>query len=195
MPKRILIIDGHPDARAERYVHALSKAYFDGAHAGGHEIRHIIVSETDFPFLHTSDDFQNGEAPEAIRKCQELICWADHVVILFPLWLGSMPALLKGFLEQTLRPRFALEPPNGRGLPKPLLSGKSARVIVTMGMPAFAYRWYFRAHGVKALERNILRISGIRSVKTCLIGAVERIGPAGRGRWLEQVRALGAHAH
>jgi putative NADPH-quinone reductase len=40
--KRILIIDGHPDPNAERYVHALSKAYFDGARMGGHEIRSIL---------------------------------------------------------------------------------------------------------------------------------------------------------
>ena len=194
MPKRIVIIDGHPDARAERYVHALTKAYFDGAQSGGHEVRSVIVSDVDFPLLRTSDDFEHQEAPAAIRSAQDSIQWADHVVILFPLWLGSMPALLKGFLEQALRPRFAFEPAAGRGLPRKLLSGKSARVIVTMGMPAAVYRWYFRAHGIKNLERNILGFSGFRPVKTCLIGAIETLGPAGRGRWLERLRRLGTSA-
>src|SRR5262249_35178992 len=53
MPKRVLIIDGHPDSRTGRYVHALAKAYFDGAHLGGHEVRSIIVSEMEFPLLRT----------------------------------------------------------------------------------------------------------------------------------------------
>jgi putative NADPH-quinone reductase len=60
MTKHILVIDGHPDSDAERYVHALSKAYFDGARMGGHEIRSIIVSELEFPLLRTSTDFQSG---------------------------------------------------------------------------------------------------------------------------------------
>src|SRR5215467_7462597 len=115
MSKRILIIDGHPDLRAGRYVHALSKAYFDGAQMAGHEVRSIVVSEIDCPLLRTRDDYQGGEAPASIRRCQQLIEWAEHVVILFPLWMGSMPALLKGFLEQTLRPGFAFAETSGHG--------------------------------------------------------------------------------
>src|SRR5450756_3185948 len=76
-------------------------------------------------------------------------------VILFPLWLGSMPALLKGFLEQLLRPGFAFAAADGRRLPKKLLAGKSARIIVTMGLPALLYRRYIRAHRLKRLDRNL----------------------------------------
>lgn len=189
--KRILIIDGHPDSRAERYVHALSKAYFDGAHLGGHEVRSIIVSELEFPLLRTSEDFRDGRAPEPIRRCQELIVWANHVVILFPLWLGSMPALLKGFLEQTLRPGFAFDESAHDGFPKKLLSSRSARIIVTMGMPALFYRWYFRAHSLRSLQRNILRFCGFRPVNACVVGMVESMTSAQRGEWLAKVQQLG----
>lgn len=191
MPKQILIVDGHPDSREGRYVHALSKAYFDGARLGGHEVRSIIVSEIDFPLLRTSDDYQTGEAPTAIRRCQELIQWADHVVILFPLWLGSMPALLKGFLEQTLRPGFAFAETSMSGLPKRLLKGRSVRIIVTMGMPALFYRWYFRAHSLKSLQRNILRFCGFRPVTASVVGMVESMSQAQRGEWLAKVQELG----
>lgn len=102
MSKHILIIDGHPDAKAEHYVHALSSAYRDGARTGGHQVRGIVVSELWFPLLRTSEDFKSGIRIETVRKAQDWLEWADHVVILFPLWLGSMPALLKGFLEQVL---------------------------------------------------------------------------------------------
>lgn len=191
MLKRILLIDGHPDSRAERFVHALAKAYWDGARAGGHEIKSIIVSEVDFPLLRTSDEFESGNIPEPIRRAQEALAWADHVVILFPLWLGSMPALLKAFLEQTLRPGFAFAEGATLGTHRKLLTGKSARIIVTMGMPALFYRWYFRAHSLKSLERNTLAFCGIRPARASIIGAVETIGPRGRGNWLARVQRLG----
>ena len=194
MPKRILIIDGHPDSRTGRYVHALAKAYFDGAQVGGHEVQSIIVSETEFPLLRTGEDFQSGEPPAEIRRCQELIRWAEHVVILFPLWLGSMPALLKGFLEQALRPGFAFAEGAGHGLPRRLLSGRSARIIVTMGMPALFYRWYFRAHSLKSLQRNILRFCGFRPVNACVVGMVESMSQAQRGEWLAKIQELGVRA-
>lgn len=51
-----------------------------------------------------------------------------------------MPALLKAFFEQTFRYGFALG--KEERIPEGLLKGKSARIVVTMGMPAFIYRWY-----------------------------------------------------
>ena len=58
-------------------------------------------------------------------------------------------------------------------LPKKLLGGRSARLVVTMGMPALVYRWYFRAHSIKALERNILGFVGIAPIDETLIGSIE----------------------
>jgi putative NADPH-quinone reductase len=190
--KHILIIDGHPDAKADHYVHALSTAYRDGARSGGHQVRGIIVSELWFPLLRTSDDFKSGAPTESIRKAQEWLVWADHVVILFPLWLGSMPALLKAFFEQLLRPGFAFATARGRLFPrKKLLAGKSARIIVTMGMPSWFYRWYFRAH---SLKRNVLVSCGLKPVRASVVGAVETMSQADRGNWLPKVHRLGAFA-
>ena len=191
MPKRVLIIDGHPDALAERYLHALSTAYRDGAVSAGHEVRSIIVSELQFPILRTDKEFQSAAPPEQIRQCQELLTWAEHVVVLFPLWLGSMPALLKAFFEQLLRPGYSFSSTGDRGRSIRRLTGKSARVIVTMGMPAFLYRWYFRAHGLKALERNILGFCGIKPVRVSVIGMVGSMTPMARGHWLARVQELG----
>jgi putative NADPH-quinone reductase len=119
-----------------------------------------------------------------------VISWADHLVILFPLWLGTMPALMKAFLEQVLRPGFA----TSRIVPGKLwtkrLTGKSARIVVTMGMPAPVYRWYYGAHGVKVLERNMLNFCGIKPVRWNLIGAVGGTQTR-REKWLRKMEALG----
>jgi putative NADPH-quinone reductase len=193
--RHILIIDGHPDARTDHYVHALASAYRDGARIAGHQVRGIVVSQLRFPFLRTSEDFKSGIPTETIRKAQEWLKWADHVVIIFPLWLGSMPALLKAFFEQVLRPGFAFATAGGGLFPrKKLLAGKSVRIIVTMGMPGWFYRWYFQAHSLKSLKRNILRSCGLKPVRACVVGAVATMSQAARGRWLSKIQRLGARA-
>jgi len=75
-----------------------------------------------------------------------------------------------------------------------LLKGKSARIIVTMGMPAAVYRCYFRAHGLKSLESGVLGMSGIAAIRSTLIGSVEKAKPGHRVRWLNEIRDLGRRA-
>jgi putative NADPH-quinone reductase len=192
MTKRIAIIQGHPDPNGNRFAHALAQAYAGGAHAAGYEIRLIDVAKLDFPLLRTQEDFEKGLAPPSIREAQEVIRWAEHLVILFPLWLGTMPALLKAFLEQVFRPGFAFAPPGGgKGMPKRLLTGKSAHIVVSMGMPAFFYRWYFGAHGVKGLKRSILSFCGVGPIRETLIGMIEAGDGSGREKWLAKLRAFG----
>ena len=71
------------------------------------------------------------------------------------------------------------------------LTGRSARVVVTMGMPAFVYRWFYRAHCLKNLERNVLKFCGIAPVRSSLIGMVEGSDGRRRTRWLVRMRKLG----
>lgn len=191
MNRRIVVIQGHPDASEPHLGHALANAYAEGAGEAGHEARLIEVARLEFPLLRSKEDFEHGQPPEAIRLAQEAVLWADHLVILYPLWLGGMPALLKGFLEQLFRPQFVTGEPEFAHSTQRVLKGKSARIVVTMGMPAVAYCWFYGAHSLKSLERNILQFVGISPVHHTLIGMVEAGGEEERARWLEQVRALG----
>lgn len=188
---RITIIDGHPDPAPERFVHALADAYAKSAEEAGHQVRRIELANLEFPLLRSAADWQKS-APTAIKHAQDDIRWADHLVILYPLWLGDVPALLKGFLEQVARPGFAIAQAD-RALPAKLLKGRSARIIVTMGMPGLFYRLVVRAHSLKSLERNILGFSGIAPVSHSIVGNVE--GSNGyRKKWLRRVAKLGATA-
>jgi putative NADPH-quinone reductase len=141
--------------------------------------------------LRTQQDFETGSLPAMLIPARDAIVSARHLVIVFPLWHGTMPALLKAFLEQVMRPGIAMEYPK-QGFPRGLLVGRSARIIVTMGMPALIYRWYFRAHGVRALERSILRFAGMKPVRETLLGGVGAADQARRQHWLDQARADGA---
>lgn len=188
---RIALIQGHPDPEAEHYCHALAAAYVEAAEATGHQVRSIDVATMDFPLLRSKSEWEQGTVPPAIQNAQEIVAWAQHLVVIHPLWLGAMPALLKGFFEQVARPGYAVPRPGEGGLSDKMLAGRSARIVVTMGMPALLYRLYFRSHGVKSLERNILRFVGIRPVRTSIVGLVES-KPEHRQSWLDEMRLLGA---
>lgn len=192
MSRKILVLNGHPDPRGERLCAALANAYVRGASSAGHQVRRIDVGEARFTLIRTREEFADGAPAPDIREAQEALRWADHLVILYPLWLGGMPALLKGFLEQVFRYGVAIASPDG--LPKGLLRGKSARVVVTMGMPSPIFRWVFGAHGLKSLEKGILRISGLRPIRHTLIGNVEGAEPSARRLWLKVMERFGAAA-
>jgi putative NADPH-quinone reductase len=194
MTRRILILDGHPDPSPDRFVHALASAYREGAEEAAHEVRTIRVADVDFTLLRTQADYENGEPSDSVRSCQAVFDWASHVVILYPLWLGSMPALLKGLLEQMLRPGFAFSTLKLGRNPVKLQGGKSARIIVTAGMPGWVYRWYFRAHSLRSLQRNILHFIGFRRVRSTVFGGVASLDAASRTACMQTVRDLGRAA-
>ena len=191
MTRRSLILQGHPDTSHPHFCHALADAYAQGAEAAGHDVRRLDIATLDFPLLRSKAEWDDGPLPAGLAAAQADIGWAEHLVLLFPLWLGGMPALMKGFLEQVARPGFAMSRFTEGELPKKLLAGRSARVVVTMGMPALVYRWYFRAHSLKALERNILGFVGIAPIHETLVGTVEGLDDKQRGAWLGKLRRLG----
>ena len=194
MARRIAIIQGHPDVQGNHFGHALADAYAAGGGQAGHEIKTLVLATLDFSLLRSKEDWESATPSEAIRQAQGVIEWADHLLIVYPLWLGSMPAILKAFFEQVFRPGFAIAKSGSGKSWKKLLSGKSARIVVTMGMPGFVYRWYFRAHSVKSLKRNVLGFCGIGPIRQSIIGMVETPDGAPRKKWLAEMRKLGAAA-
>ena len=78
-----------------------------GAKEGGHAVRLLRIGDLRFPLIRNSRAYLSGETPESIRAAQKSIARADHIVLLYPMWLGTVPAKLKGFLEQVMRPGFA----------------------------------------------------------------------------------------
>lgn len=194
MGQRILLIQGHPDPGSRHLGHVLEDAYAAGAEHAGHDVRRVCVADLDFPLLRSQQDWEHGPLPASLELAQAHIAWAQHLVLFFPLWLGDMPAVLKGFLEQVARPGFALLPEGDNPMGRKGLKGRSARVVVTMGMPALLYRWYFRAHSVKSLERNILGFVGIAPIHETLIGLVDRLDAQGVARLQTKMSRLGAQA-
>lgn len=192
MAKRIVIIQGHPDQAGKHLLNALADAYAQGATSAGHDVRRVEVANLDFPLLRTQSDFEAGTLPPDLNQTRDDMRWAEHWVFLFPLWHGTMPALFKGFLEHIFRPGFAMEYQK-QGWPKKLLAGRSARIVVTMGMPALMYRWFFGAYGLRGFERSMLSFAGIKPIRESLFG-LTFANEKKRAKWLENMRKFGARA-
>lgn len=182
MPRKILVLNGHPDPAPSRLAHALASAYERGAQRAGHHVRRLDLGAQAFPLVVTGNELE-APAPEPIRQAQEAITWADHVVIVFPLWLSAPPALLKGFFEQICRYGYAFD----QQTHKPLLKGRSARLIVTMIIPTLVFHLLFSA-GVRGFARGVLFTSGFRPIRKTLLG---NLFAADHTRWLAKVEALG----
>ena len=124
----------------------------------------------------------------------EKIQAADIVGFTFPLYWFGVPAILKGFFERILQgDLLAIQKSGGKASWK-MFKGKSARVIMTMGMPGWFYRWYYGAHALKLLKRNILQFIGISPVRSSVYGMIEAVSDDTRKQWLREVEALGHNA-
>ena len=186
----ILIVQGHPDPAGNHLCHALAAAYEVAATDSGHTITTIDIAHADIPYIRSRADWEDETLPDVARIGQQAVTEADHIVIIYPLWMGDVPALLKAWIEQVFREGFAFEM-HGSGW-TPALKGKTARVIVTMGMPRFAYNWFFFAHSLRSLTRNILKFCGIRPVRWSVIGNAEDPSGKSQANALQVVARLGA---
>lgn len=184
---RIVVIVGH--ALADTFCEALGRAYQRGAESAGHEVTSFNTASMAFdPILRGGYRTLQPLEP-ALAVARTAIQAADHLVLIFPLWLGTLPAIFKGFLERVIQPDI-FEPAKTGKFATPW-KGKSARVVITMGMPGFVYRWYYGAHALKMLKRNILGFVGIAPIRSTIHGMIEGVTPERRARWLADMEALG----
>ena len=190
--KNIQIVQGHPDTNEIHLCHAIAEEYRHSAEENGHNVEVIVIAKEEIPYLRSKAEWERKDIPPLAITGQEAVQKADHIVLIYPLWMGDVPAMLKAWIEQVLRQGFAFSMVKHGW--KAALRGKSARVIVTMGMPAFAYRWYFLAHSLRSLDRNILKFCGIKPVRWSIFGNAE--DPSGKAqlKFFETARKLGTQA-
>lgn len=192
MKKKILIVLAHPQVKS--YCSALAQAYADGARASGAELRQVNLAEIAFnPLspLNSGSHDKPLELDPVLKQAQADIQWAEHLVFVYPILWGTIPALLKGFIERVFTPGFAVNFRNDSPLWDKLLKGRSARLIVTLNTPPLLYRLLFRRAGHITMKRSILEFCGIAPVKITDVGPMKNASADKREQWLQQARALG----
>ena len=186
----ILLIQGHPDK--ESYCFALSQAYKKGALAAGAEVEEIVVADLDFNPNLQHGYRQRTELEPDLLKAQELILWANHIVMVHPVWWGSVPALLKGFFDRVLLPGFAFKKHEGSKYTwDRLLKGRSAHIIATADQPGWFYRLRYRRPSYHMLKGLVFEFCGVSPVRSTFIGPLRLSEESYRERWLEKVQILG----
>ena len=188
MGKRVAVIVGHP--AADSWCGALADSYAAAARAGGHEVRMVHLAQLDFdPSLH--EGYRQIQALEPdLLAAQATVAWAEHVVIAYPIWWGSVPALLKGFLDRILLPGFAFKYRPGKAFPEQLLRGRSAQLLVSMDTPPWYFRWVYRMPGIVQLKKTTLEFCGIAPVKVAAFGPLIASSSAQRASWLVKAARL-----
>lgn len=193
MSKRILVILGHPNT--DSFCAAIADSYSEGAQAAGHEVRRIAVGDLAFdPVLRLGYAGSQPLEPD-LAAAQAAIAWAQHLVFVYPVWWGAMPALLKGFIDRVFLPGFAFKYRSGSPLWDRLLAGRSAHLFVTMDSPPWYYRWVYRMPGHQQMKRTILEFSGVKPVRISSFGPIRGSSGRQRERWLEGVKGIGGRTN
>lgn len=183
--KKILIINGHPNK--DSFCTALAKSYFEGAQAAGSQPVLINLFDLDFdPILHRG--YRKRQDWEVdLEQARDKIDAAQHLVFVYPIWWASLPALLKGFIDRLLLPGFAYT--RGEALPKPLLKGKTAHLMISMDSPPFYHK--FTNGGHKVMVHGILKFCGIKTKRITEYSPLKTASPEKREQWIKQTYQRG----
>lgn len=187
--KKVLVILGHP--RKASFCGALAQAYAEAARAAGANVRTLALADLPFdPVLHEGY-LRPQELEATLDAAQADVSWANHLVFVYPNWWGSFPALVKGFFDRAFLPGYAFKYRRDSPLWDKLLSGRSARVLVTMDSPPWYYRWLMGAPGDRQIRRTILEFCGVKPVRITHFGSIKTSTPERRAAWLSRAAELG----
>ena len=191
-PLKVLVVVGHP--RRASLTAALAAAYADGARRAGAVVEVLELARLEFDPNVRTRVFATQSVEADLRRAAALIAWAEHLVFVYPTWWGTMPALMKGFLDRVLAPGFAFEETAKSGY-LPLMTGRTAELLTTTDTPGWVWRWLYGAPGDKAMARAILGFCGIRVVRIGRVGPVRGSRLEQRRAWLATAEAAGARLH
>lgn len=189
MQKRVLVIFGHPST--ESLCGGLADTYVSAAERAGHDVRRINLADLTFDPLLRHGYAGPQELEPDLRNAQEQLTWAEHVVFIYPMWWGSMPALLKGFIDRTFLPGFAFKYHKRSPLWSRLLVGRTAELLVTMDTPPLFNKLVNRSPGEKQMKRSVIQFTGMKLVRATSFGKVRKSSPARRAKWIAKAEALG----
>ena len=194
-PKRIYILNGHPAATSLNRT--LAEAYGAAARAAGHEVRLTHLHDLAFDMDYGYGGYETIKPLEAgLEQVLDDLGWAEHVVLTTPMWWGGLPAKLKGLFDRALLPGRAFDTRNTDwiGMPAPMLSGRTGRVIVTSDTPGWFMRWIYRNAMLRQVQDQILGFVGIKPARMTHFSGASHPAPGMVERWLDRVRGFGAAA-
>lgn len=187
--KKILVICGHPDK--ESFNYALADAYVRGANQSDASVRYMKISELNFNPNLAFGYRKRTELEPDLLQAQEDLKWADHLVWIYPIWWGSIPAIMKGFIDRVMLPGFAFKKREGSVWWDKYFNGKTARLISTLDQPPLYYRLVYRAPSHQAMKRLTMNFIGVKKVRLTTIGPIRLSTDTFRNKWIAKIENLG----
>jgi NAD(P)H dehydrogenase (quinone) len=183
MLKKVLVVNGHPFEGS--FVSALFSGYVDNLDGNKFHVKTLELGKMEFDPVLRFGYSQKMPECNAIKTAQEYIKWSDHIVFFYPVWWGTMPSLLQGWIERVLTPGFAY---NMDGFKvKKHLKGKTAQLVLTCDGPALYQRLIPNAP-VRLMRKHILGICGIKLEGAKILGKASfPNSEKARKKFLEQI--------
>lgn len=191
MSKRILVLAANPNKGS--FTNFLAETYANSAKKNN-DVQLLTIPDMEFNLDLSAGYTEAHSLEDSLKAFQASLEWCEHLVIFTPLWWGSLPAKLKGLIDRTFLPGFAFQYEKGKLLPKQLLQGKTARVVMTMDTPPWYYSLIQGAPAIKQLKTATLKFVGFNSVKSKMIGPIISSTKESRSKWINDVAKLGDFA-
>lgn len=219
---KVLLVFAHPERRSLNG--ALRDVAVAELEAQGHEVRitdlyaegwKAHVDRGDFPNWPDEEglrvgaaskkSFAAGALTEDVKAEIEKLLWADMLILQFPLWWYTMPAILKGWVDRVYAYGFAYgvgehsDKRWGERFGEGTLAGKRAMLIVTTG----GWEEHYSARGINGpiddllfpINHGILYYPGYDVLPSFVVYQVDRFQQADfdrvAGQLRERMRTLG----
>lgn len=188
MSKKVLVLIANP--KKESFTRHLAEVYANAADKHN-EVRILHIADMEFS-LDLSHGYTKGhDLEDSLIAFQKALTWCEHLVIFTPIWWGSVPAKFKGLIDRAFLPGFAFQYEKGKTIPKKLLKGRTARVIMTMDSPPWYDRFILGSPAIKQLKKPTLEFVGFHPVKIKRIGPIISSKKLTREKWAEDMAELG----
>jgi putative NADPH-quinone reductase len=188
MAKKIVLLLGNSDK--DTYSGSIADHYQVAAEDAGHEVTRFNIGEMNFdPILHRGYKEIQQLEPDLL-ELQAKITAADHLVVIYPNWWNTMPAILKGLFDRMWLPGFAFNFDKQTKKLIQRLKGKTARVIIVAGTYSPFMTWWRFGDYTNEVQYGILDFAGIKT-KVSAYGPTEKVDARRLDKWLKEVEKLG----
>lgn len=184
-----LVVVSHSDL--DSLTHHAARATTDAITAAGGSVEFADLAAEGFDPRFSPDDLNlfrgKGTVPDDVAAEQERIDRADHLVLVFPMYWWSAPALLKGWIDRVFVNGWAYEFTPGSEFVKKL-DRLTLHLVVVAGDDADS----FERHGINEafatqIERGVIEYCGATVGSTTF---VHESDTKGRAALAEEVRVL-----
>lgn len=196
---KTLIIFNHPYEGS--FCSAIRDAVKSGLRKGRHSCKVINLDKDRFDPVMREKDLRafklrgdedltivDGVDPIVLRYKKKLV-WAERIVMIFPIWWMSVPAMTKGFIDKVIFPGIAYKM-EGNQLKSTLESLKQVVIISTMNTPAEVYSNEFNNSIEGSLIKGTFNKIGIHDIKWISLNMVSQSGDEKRWLWLDEIEKM-----